>query len=327
MDTTETISVLCATDDNYAPYCGIMLTSLFKSNKNYRFLVYVFEDGSIKEEDVKKYQHLASKYGNEIVIKIIDEVITKDFPINKNTHITLPTYYRLLAADLLPEDVHKVIYLDCDVIVVGDIMPLWKVNLEGLAIAGAMDRTVHCDQLCDRLGYPVSYGYFNAGVLVYNLDFWREKGLAKKVFNFIYSNSSNLRWMDQDSLNGTLYNAKMVLPARYNFSTQFFGKDRWEKYSKERQQYYFEECGNIVIIHYQGGIKPWDFRHYTAPFYYAWEKLKRKSLWRKCSRIKPWPMHIMHRVKRIMYPGFFKRRSSQWVVSPENRYCYHECIF
>ena len=326
MNKAETINILCATDENYAPYCGIMLTSLFDSNKDCHFVVYVFEDGSVTEENVSKYKRLAKKYGNKIVLKTIDESMVKGFPINENAHITIPTYYRLLAADLLPEDVHKFIYLDCDVIVVGDIRPLWEVSLDGLALAGAMDSGPSFDNTCNRLGYPVSFGYINAGVLVFNLDYWREKGLTERIYAFINEESYSLTWMDQDALNGVLYKEKLILPVRYNFSIMFFNRYYWEKYLLQRQQCYFEECENVVIIHYQGNIKPWDFRHYKGPFYYGWKKVKGKSLWKNCERIKPWHLNIMHKTKRYFYPAFFKSRASQWIMLPENRNCYKECI-
>lgn len=269
----ETINILCATDNNYAPYCGIMLTSLFESNKDCHFVVYVFEDGSMSEENVGKYQHLSKKYGNEIVLKTIDGSMVKEFPINENTHITVPTYFRLFAADLLPKDVHKVIYLDCDVIVVGDIKPMWDMSLDDMALAGAMDCGPSFENVSNRLGYPVSFSYVNAGVLVLNLDYWREKGLTERIFTFINEKSYSLTWMDQDALNGVLYKQKLILPARYNFSVLFFYRCYWDKYLLERRQNYFEECDNIVIIHYQGKIKPWDFRHYKGAFYYNWKKI------------------------------------------------------
>jgi len=322
----ETINILCATDNNYAPYCGIMLTSLFESNKDCHFVVYVFEDGSVTDENIQKYRCLAKKYGNEIVLKTIDESMVKGFPINENAHITVPTYYRLFAADLLPKDVHKVIYLDCDVIVVGDIRPLWNVNLKDLAFAGIMDCTPLLDQSCNRLGYASSYSYINAGVLVYNLDCWRENGLVEKISGYIYENDANLIYMDQDALNGVLFDKKKMLPEQYNFSTEFFERNHWESYLKERQHHYMDECINAVIIHYQGRIKPWNIRNYRGPFFYKWDKYRKKSLWRSCVRIVPWHKHFADRVKRCIYSIFYRYRNAQWIVLRKNRFCYKECI-
>ena len=315
---SETIYILCATDDNYAPYCGIMLTSLFVNNKDCQFVVYVFVDGSLTEENVERYKRLGTKYGNDIKLKFVDESLVKRFPLNKRVAITLPTYYRLLAADLLPDMIHRVIYLDCDALVVGDIKPLWNVNIDGIALAGVMDCALYFDSLCNRLGYSVEYSYFNAGVLVLNLDYWRENCLTKKVVKFIFDNYSHLRWMDQDALNGTLYNVKLLLPARYNYSTRFFLKKFWENYSLERQKYYLEESGNIVIIHYQGN-KPWNYKGYGGPFFPVWEKYRRESLWRDCRNIKPLGKHIKHLVKRYLFTGLFRSQHQEWAVTPENK--------
>lgn len=107
-----------------------------------------------------------------IVLQTINESMVKDFPINEHMHIMLPTYYRLLAAELLPKEVHKVIYLDCDCIVCGDIRGIWDVDLTVKAIAGVKDCREEIQQR--RLGYSLDFDYVNAGVLVYNLDYWRE---------------------------------------------------------------------------------------------------------------------------------------------------------
>lgn len=212
----DAINILCATDNNYAPYCGIMLTSLFDSNKDCHFVVYIFEDGSVAKENVDKYQRLAKKYGNEVVLKTIDENMVKGFPLKDNTYITIPTYYRLLAAELLPDEIDKVIYLDCDIIINGDIKPLWNFNLNGLALAGARDCMPSVDLTCSRLGYPMLYDYINAGVLIYNLDYWRKNGLAEKVVDYINVDAPRLIWMDQDALNGALFDKKILISDCYN---------------------------------------------------------------------------------------------------------------
>lgn len=318
----ETINILCATDNNYAPYCGIMLTSLFESNKDCHFVVYVFEDGSLTNENVKKYHILAQKYGNEIVLKTIDEIMVRTFPINICLHITLPTYYRLLAAELLPKEMRKVIYLDCDIIVDGAINPFWNVNLDGYALGAIGTAEISCDAICNRLCFPSSYGFFNAGVLIFNLDYWREHGLSEKVVRYVNTNRANLPGMDQDTLNGVLYKEKVLLPARFNLMTKVYRSEFWNEYSIERQQYYIEESRKAVVIHYLTNEKPWDYRSYGGPFFSEWEKYRRKSLWRDCRNIKPLKKHVKHLVKRYLFPDMFRRQHNGWVVSPDTQQFY-----
>ena len=149
----ERVNVLCATDNNYAPYCGIMLTSLFESNRDSKFRVFVFVDGCLSENNSRKYDRLARRYYADINLVPIDNQLLGEIPVNhqigvdNHVWVTLPTYYRLLAADLLPQDVHKVLYLDCDIVVVGDVKPLWNVDLSGKAMAGVRD----CDEENNRM--------------------------------------------------------------------------------------------------------------------------------------------------------------------------------
>ncbi|MBO6025195.1 MAG: hypothetical protein J6P83_10135 [Bacteroidales bacterium] len=104
------------------------------------------------------------------------------------------TYYRLLASDILPKDIQKVIYLDCDIAVVSDIKPLWNVELTGKAIAGVDD----CDEEKNRnrLGIPAHSTYINAGVALYNLEYWLENHVSELFFEYVRKNETKLLLMD-----------------------------------------------------------------------------------------------------------------------------------
>lgn len=306
------------------PYCGIMLTSLFESNKDCHFVVYVFEDGSVTEENVRKYQRLASKYGNEIVLKTIDESMVKGFPTVEGW-VTLPTYYRLLAPEILPVDIGKIIYFDVDIIVKGDIKPLWKVDLDGTAIAGSRRASNWRDiSFSERLGYNSFDEYFNAGVLVINLDFWRANSISEALLDYIRLNigdKSKLLYMDQDALNVVLHDKKVFFPERYNFRPSIFMKNYWIDFSEDQLHHYFVECKSATVIHYSGG-KPWNYRSYGGPFFSEWEYYRRKSLWRDCRNIKLLKKHVKHMVKLYLFPGLFRKQNPEWIVLPENKKYY-----
>lgn len=318
----ETINILCATDENYAPYCGIMLTSLFESNKDCRFDVFVFLNHDFSEINRKKFLRLGKKYGNFMRLIEINDVEIEVFPFNEGSHISKSTYYRLLASQLLPQDVHKIVYLDCDIIINGDVCPLWGINLDGLAIGAVEFAEASYDEICKRLGYHHSYGYFNAGVLVFNMDYWRDNDVMTNVSSFIEKNYDRLYGMDQDVLNAVVYDKKVLLPRRYNFMTKSFQKKFWDDYSSEQQQNCLEECDHAVIVHYLTNEKPWDFRHYGGPFYSLWHKYRRMSLWRDCVEVKPIVKTAKHLVKRYVFPKLLRKQRQDWVVTPENEKYY-----
>ena len=313
----DTINILCATDNNYAPYCGIMLTSLFDNNKDCHFVVYIFEDGSVVEENVEKYQRLASKFGNEIVLKTIDENLLKGFPINDNLHITIPTYYRLFAEELLPDDIHKVIYLDCDIIVKGNIKPLWQVDLNDKAVAGVND--CNGGPQCKRLNYDPSFGYFNAGVMVCNLDYWRKNQLMDRFLEYIQNNRNNktkLYYMDQDVLNVMLRGEIVLLSERFNFQVKLFEMQFWQDYSEEQRDTFIKEGQIVSIIHYSDS-KPWNNKKSFGPLFYEWEKIRKKSLWHN-SRVRiPLTKEIKYIIKRAFFPCVLREQLQERWFIPE----------
>lgn len=323
------INILCATDNNYAPYCGVMLTSLFESNKGSRFEVWNLIDGDLSEENRQKFEELACQYKNVIHLVAMDNERLRNCPINRlnneDTHkyITLPTYYRLLATELLPEEVHKVIYLDCDIAVNGDITPLWNVDLTDKAIACVRDCYVFDKQIDERLGYPSEAGYFNAGVAVYNLDYWRKEHVSERIFDYIKEKGSQLKFMDQDAVNGELWAEKTFVPERFNFQVVYFHPIAWQYYTQEFKQVLLDECKKAVIIHYCFVLKAWDFRYWGGPFYAVWDKYRRMSLWRNAHITRPLRTYGKFLLKRLLCPNRLrKQRRSIWVVLPENEMCF-----
>lgn len=318
MNQLETINILCATDDNYAPYCGIMLTSLFENNKDCHFDVFVFVSDDISKVNKTKFEKLVQKYRNDIVLITIDDSMVAEFPISNGTYVTKPTYYRLLAATLLPTNINKVIYLDCDIVVIDSIKPLWNVNLEGKALAVCED----CDYQyhSDRLGLS-EFGYFNAGVMVINLDYWRKHDLNLEFKEYNFDHPTGLLLMDQDILNGVCFNEKVWLPVRYNFMVSYFVKVLWNSYSDEKRRYYLNECDKAVVLHY-AVEKPWNYRTYGGPFFSVWEKYRKKSLWRDCRNTKPFKKHLKHIVKRYLFTKPFRSQYPEWVMLSENNVYY-----
>jgi len=326
-DIEKTINILCATDDKYAPYCGIMLTSLFESNKNCRFEVYLLLDGLLSEKNQKKYSRLQSKYNIGLHQIVVDNSLLEDCPVNQQRNVddhswvSKPTYYRLLAAELLPQSVHKVLYLDGDIVINGDIRPLWETDITGKAIAGVVD----CDEEgnCRRMGYDSKDGYFNAGVAIYNLDYWRENHISDVFSTYLKDENSQLLLMDQDVVNGVLHAQKCLLPRRFNFQVAFFDPLFWGSYSMESKESIIIEAKEAVVIHYVGSTKPWDYHYYGCPFNAVWNQYCKLSFWKSSRITQPKKKYIKFLIKKMLWGKTLKEeRRINWTVLPENEFCY-----
>lgn len=325
MDSVASINnkryILCATDDNYAPYCGIMLTSLLENNPG-PFHVYIAHDGSISNKNRRRLDKLAKRYGVEIILKEVDAEPLDRFPLNKrlgrdgHSWVTLPTYFRLLAAEILPPEAHSVLYLDCDIIVNGDISSLWDIDLSGKALAGCPDD--YSSGNCKRLNYPPEFGYINAGVSLYNLDYWRENDVFGQFATYAEKHREELLMMDQDIINGVFWDRKLTLLERFNFLVSFLYMKCWSTYSKEYMEHLRTEEANSVIIHYDTEAKPWDFHYFGFPFRNIWHHYKKVSPWSNSRFNAICGEYLNFIFKRVFFTKRLKqKRAVLWAWVPE----------
>jgi len=135
--------------------------------------------------------------------------------------ITVATYYRLAIPDLLV-GAPKAIYLDADVVVHHDLGELWDVPCGGRPLLAVQDQGVRYVSgpygLTNyrALGIPQEAKYFNAGVLVLDLEKWRQERLAETVVSYIEDHREHIRYHDQDGLNAILWNRWGELDPRWN---------------------------------------------------------------------------------------------------------------
>lgn len=274
----KTINILCATDDNYVPYCGIMLTSLFENNREEQVNVYVIIDKPLSPANSKRFQRLAAKYGQNIEMVMIDKTVLSQFPTKGMDYWSIAMYYRIFAADLLPKDVHRLLYLDCDIIVTGSLQSLMDMDMTGDAVGVVGDIFKGFDDCYERLRYPKEKFYFNSGVLLINLDVWREQRICQQCMDYLLHNYEKLFANDQDVLNAVLRDKKMVLPISYNYQIQFRKKYFFEQYNEAFQQEILS-VNQPVVIHYAAPIKPWNCLYFKKPFKKEWWHYCHKSPW------------------------------------------------
>ena len=190
-------------------------------------------------------------------------------------HVSRETYLRIFSADILPADLEKVVYLDGDVVVVGDLRELWQIELGDCILAAAPD---HFRQ--DRkttLGLAGNKAYVNAGVLLINLARWREEALTQRLVRYIEKAGTRLELHDQDAINGVLHGNILVLDRRWNVQAPMFRAVRRcfpKEYDKIRAA-----TRRPAIIHYSGAEKPWRFRASVARKR-DYRRFKRRTAWR-----------------------------------------------
>ncbi len=250
------IHIVLNMDDNYMVHTITMLTSLFFNDPDSQFTIHVLSSGLSSKVKKTLKNWIEHQCRQQVFFYNLNKNNTKIFPEYVNSHISQAANYRLFVADVLPADVHKIIYLDCDLIVEQQLSKLFNYDIGRYPIAAVEDMWSGKDDNYERLGYDRKYGYFNSGVLLINLDMWREKSLSRVFINYLNSHD-NLKFIDQDILNGTLYDKWFHLPLRWNVQDGFLRCN--PKIRKEKINDVIEECHRPAIIHFTGSRKPWNY--------------------------------------------------------------------
>ena len=159
-------------------------------------------------------------------------------------------------------------------------MSLWNTDISNYPIAASTDCKVAVDsEEFSRLGYPMSYGYFNAGVCLINLDYWRRHNCIK-VFVDLLDDAVKLKYHDQDVLNLLFHTSKLDLSIKYNLMCDYIYKNPlWSntKFEKEIS----DALQEPVIIHYAGGDKPWyKYIRNKSPLSALFYKYQKYTMWK-----------------------------------------------
>ncbi len=258
------MNIVLATDDNFVQHCSVTIVSILKNNNNVNF--YVITEG-LSDINVSYLKGLASENNGQLEIINVPSNIVKDFPLSRlaSSHITIATYYRLFVPSILPNNISKVIYLDCDMVVINKLDDLWNTKMDDYAVGAVFQDLGWSDYNCtwDRLNIPREEGYFNAGTLLMNLDYLRRIDFVKQAIAYIKQNYRKIISHDQDVLNALLYNKVLPIGPKWNFLTLFLNKNVKNlqfprKYAKFVENLAVDEF-SPVVIHFVSKPKPWDF--------------------------------------------------------------------
>lgn len=269
----KVIPIFFAVDDGYVPFLAMALESLIEnSSKSYYYSIKVLYT-NINEENKKKIL----KYERENVkIEFVDlnyyieEVKEK---LHTRDYYTKTTYFRLFIPNLYPQ-YDKAIYLDCDVIVLGDIAELYNQDIGDNLVAAVPDDVIQTNPVFQEyvervVGIATYKNYFNAGVLLMNLDEMRKFDFQAK-FLYLLETVKFAVVQDQDYLNRLCKGRTKILDAIWDRMPIPTDKVREE---------------DIKLIHYNLIHKP---HHFDNVLYenYFWQYAKKTEYYEDILKLK-----------------------------------------
>ena len=243
------IPVVFATNENYAPYAGVAIQSLIENaDPEAYYQVYVFYT-KLSAGTVYRLEGLSTER-----VHIQGVNVTSYLPFESSmyqqAYYSVEMYYRMLISDVLPM-FDRVVYLDCDIVVLDDVKKLHDITEfeNNELIAAGRDNNIDDEgkKYIASLGVKKPENYINSGILVLNTKKIREENTFGKIHDFLKKFNS-LRFPDQDAINVLCEDRIHIFDQTWNYQWAVtFGK-----YAPGMDQTHYS------IVHFTTKVKPWN---------------------------------------------------------------------
>lgn len=253
------LRVVYSADDDYAlPLAAAVRSLLDNCDSKTSIDLLVLSSGISEDNQRKLEQSWGSKHLHSLEFIEVDKERLGQLPRQSlsNQNLMRAVYARLMISSAAPSDWERIIYLDSDTVVRTDLTDLFSWDLAGMAVAARPDPIITTlghpggVQCYREIGASPSAPYFNSGVLVMDLEYWRECNLPSKILSFVSTHGAKMNLRDQEGLNAVLQGKFSPIPWEWNTIT-LIGRDKVPRPSGT------DIAEQSKILHYVGPLKPW----------------------------------------------------------------------
>ncbi|NQN95848.1 SP_1767 family glycosyltransferase [Streptococcus suis] len=241
---SKTLDIAFSVNNRYAQYLGATILSILAHHPKEEVRVHILYK-EIAQSILQDLDNLAQQTPNlELHFHLLEDQQFSAIPI-RTEQFPIESFSRFLLPELLA-DLDRILYLDVDILVHGNLMELFQTDLEGYALGAIVEADIfkYYQWYLDSLGFAATDAYFSSGVLLMDLNKMRQDGATNQLVTMAIDKARDYKFPDQDILN--LYykgNFKQLSPA-YN-------------YTDVRKQNKELTTDEIVIEHFNGDIKAW----------------------------------------------------------------------
>lgn len=279
------MNVFYFTSDLFVSVAATSIVSIMENNKTANEIYFYVIDDGIIEENKRKLTELVRSYGRSVTfIGAPDPCELFDFPF-QNRYQMGHSYVRMAIGTLLPNSVDRVIALDSDTLVNGNLSELWNMDLGDNIMAGVSDCLNLKAYQRQFLGLSGNEFYCNAGMFLIDLKKWREQKIEDSIRQVIRKKNGNVFFFEQTLMNYACRGKIAKLHPKFNVYTLFYAFDylnlmRWRKPTDfYTEQEVAEAKADPQIIHFTRNFymlsRPWvvGCDHPLTEMYVQYKKL------------------------------------------------------
>jgi lipopolysaccharide biosynthesis glycosyltransferase len=258
---TDTPVIAFVADDHYAmPLAAAISSVIANLGCNQRLSVFIVDNG-VSRTSKKKLSLLGDSKRASIQWLRLSEAhadILKGLPCG---YVARSAYCKLLIPELAGPGYDRIVYLDSDVIVEGDISELWTLGIEKnyvLAVQDLINPFVSSPfglRNWKQLGRRIDDVLFNTGVVVLNAARWREENVTHRLLQYLQDHHQHVQLCDQDAMNAVFQGEWGRLDPRWNVLPYMSIAEKYSLLSRKKHE---ELLAQAFILHFCGPSKPWN---------------------------------------------------------------------
>ncbi len=282
------MNVMYASDDNYAEIMGVSILSLLKNNTEISNInIYIVEDG-ISQDNVRKIHDMVEVYHRNVFFLKKPDIRGKLGVELKTLRWSDSAYSRLFLKELFEEfeTVKKLLYLDCDTMIVASLQKLWETDIRDYLGAACLECMSNMHKKI--IGAKKTDNYVNTGMLLLNVEKWINDNIEAEVSKFIKRYHGKTEYVDQGVINGTVSNQFKLVSPRYNLTALAydFTYEEMQIYRKPqfgyRKREWEKAVENPAVIHFTTSflsVRPW-YEGSGHPYAKIWQEYHEESPWK-----------------------------------------------
>lgn len=281
------MNIMYATDDNYVEIMAVSIQSVIEHNRDDIISFYLVVD-KVSEENIKKLRIMIEITGNEVFFITKPDIRSMVMVELRTLRWSDSAYSRLFLQELFGErpEIEKLLYIDCDTIIVGSLKDLWETDIEEYLGAACLECMSNMHKYI--IGRKRSDNYINSGMILFNVKRWVQENVQTKCIHMIQKYKGKTEYVDQGVINGTVSNQLKLVSPRYNLTTLAFdfSYEDMQIYRKPQFGYskneWKEAINNPIIVHFTTSflsLRPW-FEGSNHPYAEYWKQVHDRTPWK-----------------------------------------------
>lgn len=248
--TDKAFHIVFCVDNNYCRAMGATIASIIANNPEqpFTFHVLAFEISAEHQRRIKQLEQMYPLVRTQL--HLLELASFDQFAhFLGHSHYSLSIFTRLMIPAVLRGQSARVLYLDADILCVGQLDAMIALDISADIALVVPDAPVTLRRRVAALNLP-KREYFNSGVMLINIENWIQHDITAATIDILLNGKKEMRFPDQDALNIALNGRARYLSPRWNYLYDLI-------HDLNLNQTAMRPVGNAVLIHFAGSVKPW----------------------------------------------------------------------